>query len=105
MIGLEILAGRVPGHIVFFRISDGFAGHTAVLALFGEGQTAAPSSLHHLALSLPYAEQDAAMAFYDSIGQPYHVKHFGWIGWRGVFTRDPDGNMVELVAYDSSELT
>ncbi|MEL6774948.1 MAG: VOC family protein, partial [Pseudomonadota bacterium] len=60
--------------------------------------TGAGSSLHHLALTIDYAEQEAAMAWYDRLGQPYRVEHFDWIGWRGVFTEDPEGNTVELVA-------
>ena len=45
-------------------------------------------------------------AFYeDVIGQPYRVEHFGWVGWRGIFTDDPEGNTVELVAFDPSEMT
>ena len=55
-----------------------------------------------VALSLPFAEQDAVMAWYDQIGQAYTVQTFGWIGWRGIFTQDPEGNTVELVAYDAS---
>ena len=34
VIGLELLARREPG-ITFFKVADGFAGHTCVLALFG----------------------------------------------------------------------
>jgi len=110
VIGLERLARR-DGGIVFFRIAEGIAGHTSVLALFdwnagrtdlhpsGETpETGARSSLHHIALSLTYAAQEAAMRWYDSLGQPYNVQDFDWIGWRGVFTTDPDGNTVELVA-------
>lgn len=107
VIGLEKLAERDSG-ITFFRISDGYAGHTAVLALFAHDNRARPtndapetgarSSLHHIALSLGWDEQDAAMAWYDRIGQRYRVEHFDWIGWRGVFTEDPEGNTVELVA-------
>jgi len=41
------------------------------------------------------------MAWYDKLEQPYRVEHFGWIGWRGIFTKDPEGNTVELVAYHS----
>jgi catechol 2,3-dioxygenase-like lactoylglutathione lyase family enzyme len=109
VIGLQTLADRVG--ITFFRIANGVAGHTAVLALFdaetlGEtgGETGGPpaagggSSLHHLALSLPWAEQDAAIAWLNAQGFPARVEHFDWIGWRGVFTADPDGNTVELVA-------
>jgi len=37
---------------------------------------------------------------YEKLGQKYHVETFEWVGWRGVFTFDPDGNTVELVAKD-----
>jgi catechol 2,3-dioxygenase-like lactoylglutathione lyase family enzyme len=93
---------------VFFRIADGFAGHTAVLALFEEaaagvvaGRTEERhSSLHHLALALPRAEQAAAEAWFARQGIAYRINEFEWVGWRGVFVDDPDGNTVELVAYD-----
>ncbi|MEM1313618.1 MAG: VOC family protein [Pseudomonadota bacterium] len=113
VIGLERMAVR-SGGIVFFRIADGVAGHTTVLALFDAGAAQRPahpgpvegeavvtggrSSLHHLALSLTEAEQRAAIAWYQRIGQPYRIEAFDWVGWRGVFTQDPEGNTVELVA-------
>lgn len=118
VIGLNRLSGADDAPIIFLRVAEGFGGHTAILALFrhdhwrpeahpaplGPPETGARSSLHHLALSLPYAEQAAVMDWYDRIGQPYRVEHSGWIGWRGIFTEDPEGNTVELVAYDASEL-
>ncbi|MEO1688466.1 MAG: VOC family protein [Pseudomonadota bacterium] len=113
VLGLERLARR-EGGIVFFRIADGVAGHTTVLALFDAGaaqrrvhprpdegarvETGGRSSLHHLALSLTAQAQARAVAWYDRIGQPYRIENFDWIGWRGVFTQDPEGNTVELVA-------
>lgn len=111
VIGLEKLSER-EGGITFFKIAEGYRGHTAVLALFAHDATVRPllhptgalpetgarSSLHHLALSLGWEEQDAAMAWFERLGQAYRVEHFDWIGWRGVFTQDPEGNTVELVA-------
>ncbi len=44
------------------------------------------------------------MRWYDQIDQPYRVEQFGWVGWRGIFTQDPEGNTVELVAYDAAIL-
>ena len=117
VLGLEQMEGNVAEGIVFFRIADGFGGHTQVLALFdkqyasrpelhptrGEAPaTGAPSSLHHLAFSLPFGEQEAVMSWYEAQGLPCRVETFGWVGWRGVFTEDPEGNTVELVAYDGS---
>jgi catechol 2,3-dioxygenase-like lactoylglutathione lyase family enzyme len=114
VIGLECMAGRRSDAITFLRIGEGFGGHTTVLALFlatnpqsDENPTPVTgpgSALHHIALSLPFAEQDAAMRWYDRFGQPYRVEQLGWIGWRGVFTQDPEGNTVELVAYDAAML-
>lgn len=114
VIGLQPMRDAQDAPIVFFRIADGFEGHTAVLALFrhdiaGAGRTRAGdrppatgpgSSLHHIALSLRWDEQDAVIAWYQRLGLEYHVETFDWVGWRGVFTFDPDGNTVELVAKD-----
>lgn len=109
IIGLEVLEGGCREGIVFFRIAEGFGGHTAVLALFREegGGGSAPlggttSSLHHLALAVGRTEQDKAVEWYHSNGIEYNIQEFAWIGWRGVFTTDPEGNTVELVAYDET---
>ena len=118
IIGLDHLFGYHQDGIVFFKIAEGFGGHTSVLALFrpdaGRPElhpqstepplTGARSSLHHLALSLPFAEQDAVMGWYEQNGIDYRVQIFDWIGWRGIFTTDPEGNTVELAAYDPSLL-
>ena len=115
VLGLERLhGGERGGHrdgIAFFRLGESHGGHIAVLALFADGATGEPdgggplhaghrSSLHHLALSLPWDEQDAAAAWLEAGDHPVRVQTFDWTGWRGVFTRDPDGNTVELVAAD-----
>ena len=117
ILGLERLTGGARNGIVFFRIAEGFAGHTSVLALFDKGYEARPglhptsdeppvtggrSSLHHIALSLPFAEQEAALDWFEAQGIATRVERFGWIGWRGVFVQDPEGNTVELVAADAS---
>ncbi len=114
VIGLDLLNDPDNPRVVFFRIAEGFGGHTAVLALFrhdveGAGRTKSSvkppatgpgSSLHHLAFTLPWDEQDAVIAWYEKLGRDYTVELFDWVGWRGVFTHDPDGNTVELVAKD-----
>jgi catechol 2,3-dioxygenase-like lactoylglutathione lyase family enzyme len=110
VIGLDRLRGDHLSGVVFYRIAEGFGGHTAVLALFDrvlDGTTAQPvtgtgSALHHIALSLPFAEQQAVIDWYEHLGRPYRIETFPWIGWRGIFTTDPEGNTVELVAHDPS---
>jgi hypothetical protein len=46
-------------------------------------------------------EQDRAVEWYRKNGIETKIQEFAWIGWRGVFTTDPGGNTVELVAYDA----
>lgn len=108
IVGLEILSGDYRDGIVFFRVADGFAGHTTVLALFAgpKSPTAGEdSSLHHLALSLPFDEQPAAMAWLQSQAITYRIECFEWVGWRGIFFDDPEGNTIELVAFDPARST
>lgn len=118
ILGLEVLSGDESSDIVFLRIGAGYDGHTTVLALFardagrrevhphGEGPpvTGGASALHHIALTVDFSAQAAVMSWYAQNGIDYTVQHFGWIGWRGVFARDPEGNTIELVAYDASML-
>ncbi|MEJ6393421.1 VOC family protein [Gymnodinialimonas sp. 2305UL16-5] len=114
ILGLQRMSGSAAAGIVFFRIADGFQGHTQILALFDKAtsgrpglhptgadapKTGAKSSLHHIALNVPYDEQEAVMDWYERHNLPCRVEHFGWVGWRGVFTEDPEGNTVELVAF------
>ncbi len=100
VIGLPLLAVR-PSGIVFLRISEGHAGHTCVLALFpDDGARGEGGNLHHLALTIDYSEQAAAMRHFDRHAIPHRVEEFPWIGWRGLFVTDPEGNTVELVAAD-----
>lgn len=108
VLGLPVLEGGVRDDLAFLSLGQSYGGHTTVLALFradpadaartGRPVTGARSALHHLALTVDAAEQDAALAWLRARGLPVRVEVFDWIGWRGVFTRDPEGNTVELVA-------
>lgn len=99
VLGLELLARRDPA-ITFFRIAEGYGGHTTVLALFEAeaSESGLRSSLHHLALTVDWDAQEAAAAHLEAQGLFARIERFDWIGWRGVFTVDPEGNTVELVA-------
>ncbi len=102
--------GDHAGSIRFFRLATGYHGHTQVLALFAhdarhEGQplplpsAGEASSLHHIALGIAAHDQLAAQCWLSAQGYPAQYQAFPWIGWRGLFTVDPDGNTVELVAH------
>lgn len=104
VIGLEILSER--DGLVFFMLDNGVAGHTAVLALFDKARNlerakapeASRSTLHHLALVVTSEGQEAARKWFESQGIASRFELFDWIGWRGLFVHDPEGNTVELVA-------
>lgn len=113
-IGLEVLADTRDQGIAFFKICDGFGGHTTILALFKPDagrpelhpqgrdapETGARSSLHHLALTVAFDEQDQLKDWLDEQGIAHRTQIFDWIGWRGIFIKDPEGNTVEFVAAD-----
>ncbi|MEM6616893.1 MAG: VOC family protein [Pseudomonadota bacterium] len=113
VVGLQPLTGNTSSDIVFFGLGESYGGHHAVLALFDaqagredlhpRGQPVrggGNSTLHHIALSVAFDDQDAITAWYDRNNITYRVEYFDWIGWRGIFTTDPDGNTLELVAAD-----
>jgi catechol 2,3-dioxygenase-like lactoylglutathione lyase family enzyme len=108
ILGLQLMASPLDG-LTFFALAPGYLGHTQVLALFRhdlrrEGEAiplptaGEASTLHHLALGIAAKEQEAAAKWLTVLGFPAHLEDHAWIGWRGLFTTDPDGNSVELVA-------
>ena len=118
IVGLEVLSDTRDVGIAFFRIGPGYGGHTTVLALFhvtaGRANlhprgtqapaTGAGSSLHHLALTVAFDEQETIRQWLEDNAIEYQVQVFDWIGWRGIFITDPEGNTVEFVAADTSLL-
>lgn len=107
IIGLPLLA-RFPNS-AFFKIAEGFGGHTQVLALFDrsqepgfEGINGRTSTVDHLAFEIPLAEFGEELRRLKSLGfQPETAEH-SWVHWRSLYVNDPEGNQVELVAYDST---
>ncbi len=115
VVGLELM--KRFEHAVFFRIADGFGGHTQILALFD--RAAAPprpdffattfrgvdqpgSSLDHLAFEIELSSIEPEKGRLESLGVDVKPVEFGWVHWRSIFFRDPEGNTVEFVAYDES---
>jgi catechol-2,3-dioxygenase len=111
VVGLEVLR-RFP-HASFFRIADGVAGHTQVLALFdryaedGRRQTAAgrrPPPLDHLAFGIELADLVRERERLRGLGFEVSEAVHGWVGWRSLYVDDPEGNVVEWVCYDAAIL-
>ena len=100
IVGLEIMR-RFP-NMVFFRIAEGYGGHTAILALFDRGGEvrAEASTLDHLAFTIDVADYEAEKRRLEGAGLAVRTQVFDWVGWRSLFIRDPEGNLVEFVCRD-----
>jgi catechol-2,3-dioxygenase len=100
IVGLELM--RVFPGIVFFRIGEGYGGHTTVLALF-DRETAVGSertTLDHLAFTIDIADYETERQRLQTAGVEVRPEVFEWVGWRSLFIRDPEGNTVEFVCRD-----
>ncbi|HEU5326669.1 MAG TPA: VOC family protein [Thermomicrobiales bacterium] len=106
VIGLERWQ-RFEGGL-FFRIADGFAGHTRVLGLFDRrnrdpvSPQAAASTLDHFAFEIPLAAYASERQRLEGLGLSVRTRQFPAFHWRALFVEDPEGNTVELVCYDPS---
>ncbi len=115
VVGLEFM--KRFEHAVFFRIAEGFGGHTQILALFD--RAAAPirpdffptafrkvdqpsSSLDHLAFEIDLSSIETEQRRLESLGVEIKTVEFSWAHWRSLFFRDPEGNTVEFRAYDAT---
>jgi catechol-2,3-dioxygenase len=100
IVGLELMRA-FPG-IVFFRIGEGYGGHTTILALF-DRDTAVGSertTLDHLAFTIDIADYATERERLQAAGVEVRPEVFEWVGWRSLFIRDPEGNTVEFVCRD-----
>lgn len=106
VIGLELMA-RNPTN-AFFRIAEGFAGHTQILALFDRSAReehppeAARTSLDHLAFTIALEDYEPEKQRLEGLGQRVLTATHAWTQWRSLYVYDPEGNCVELVCYDES---
>jgi catechol-2,3-dioxygenase len=74
IVGLEVMRRAESG--VFFKIADGYGGHTQVLALFDrssspgyQGLNAATSTVDHIAFEIALADYESEKARLESLGQ------------------------------------
>jgi catechol 2,3-dioxygenase-like lactoylglutathione lyase family enzyme len=107
VIGLPLI-NRFP-NAAFFKIADGYGGHTQVLALFDRsggsghrGTDAATSTIDHLAFEIPLADFAGERTRLEALGFQVETAEHAWVHWRSLYVADPEGNQVELVCYDAS---
>jgi catechol 2,3-dioxygenase-like lactoylglutathione lyase family enzyme len=107
VIGLPLMT-RVQ-NCAFFKIADGYGGHTQVLALFDRsgshgyrGLDAALSTIDHIAFEIPLADFADERKRLESLGLQVETAEHAWVHRRSLYVTDPDSNQVELVCYDGS---
>ena len=113
VIGLELMSRSEK--MVFFRIAEGFAGHTQVLALFdrrpdndrdSSGYVApesARSSVDHLAFAIASKDFESELHRLRALGYNVRLAYHDWVQWQSLYISDPEGNLVELVCFDPQQ--
>ena len=93
----------------FFKIAEGYGGHTQVVALFDRsrspgyrGTDAATSTTDHIAFEINLADFADELTRLKGLGLQVQTAEHAWMHWRSLYVADPEGNQVELVCYDAS---
>ena len=102
VVGLEVL--RRDESFVFFKVAEGYGGHTQNLALFEASNTLNPqeSTLHHIALNIALEDFESEKMRLEGLGLKVNATVHEWIHVRSLYFSDPEGNLLELVAYDET---
>jgi catechol-2,3-dioxygenase len=111
VVGLEVL-GRGESQ-VFFKIADGYGGHTQNLAHFRADNrmflqnkslqlNPEQSTLHHIALNIALEDFESEKRRLESLGLKVDATVHEWIHVRSMYFSDPEGNLLEFVSYDPS---
>ena len=104
VIGLEVL--RVDESFVFFKIAEGYGGHSQNLALFLESKSeqlnSEQSTLHHIALNIALEDYESEKKRLEGLGLKVNATVHEWLHVRSLYFTDPEGNSLEFVAYDEN---
>ena len=109
VIGLEVI--RREEDYVFFKVAEGYGGHTQNLALFAAtipSETKSPqlspegTTLHHIALNVALEDFESERSRLEGLGLKIHATVHEWLHVRSMYFYDPEGNHLEFVAYDET---
>jgi len=117
VVGLEVLptggCARRDESFVFFKVAEGYGGHTQNLALFeatnrwlletkSEQLSPAETTLHHIALNVAVEDFESEKLRLESLGLKVNATIHEWLHVRSLYFPDPEGNLLEFVCYDAS---
>src|SRR3990172_3664953 len=111
VVGLEVL--KQDESFVFFKIAEGYGGHTQNLTLFEASNTmfldnkavqlnSQETTLHHIALNVALEDFESEKMQLESLGLKVNVTVHEWLHVRSLYFPDPEGNLLEFVCYDAS---
>ena len=105
VIGLELMKRFDTS--AFFKIAEGPAGHTVILALFDRTADSEPissknSTVDHIAFTIELGDFYSEKARLESLGYQVRTTTHAWVQWRSLYVLDPEGNDVEFVCFDES---
>ena len=102
VVGLEVL--RREESFVFFKVAEGYGGHTQNLALFeaGEELSEEKTTLHHIALNVSLEDFESEKRRLEDLGLRVNATVHEWLHVRSLYFPDPEGNSLEFVCYDES---
>jgi len=104
VIGLPLL--KRFDHAAFFKIAEGYGGHTQVLALFDRtaepgyaGLNQSTTTVDHLAFEIDRADYKSELARLKELRLPVEIAAHAWVRWRSIYVRDPEGNLWTVGTY------
>ena len=109
VVGLEVL--RRDEGFVFFKVAEGYGGHTQNLALFDATlvfNTKSPqlspdqTTLHHIALNISLEDFESEKMRLEGLGLKVNATVHEWLHVRSLYFPDPEGNLLEFICYDAS---
>ena len=111
VVGLEVL--RRDESFVFFKIAEGYGGHTQNLALFSADNrgfietkslqlSQEQSTLHHIALNISLDDYESEKMRLEGLGLKVNATVHEWLHVRSIYFADPEGNLLEFVCFDAS---